>query len=651
MDKKIYVGAAYYPEMWDEGEIDKDIERCKEFGINVLRVGEFAWGKMEPKEGEFNFGWLVKVVDKLYENGISTVMCTPTCTPPRWLMDKYEETRTVGADGKRADVSSRCHVCKTSPVARKKNAVIVTEMAKTFAGHKGIIGWQIDNEIFPYDGGCYCPLCKSAFQGYLKDKWGSIKELNKAWGLARWSLSYDGFEDIKPPYPEQWKHPSLRKAWWDFQCRQIKMYVDEQAEILHSFGAKNVGTDMMPTHRLGYYSVNEKLDVVQFNHYDRAENLSKTAFSYDFMRCVKDKPFWVTETQVGWNGSEYADSGYRPAGNCYANTLLPVARGAEMNMYWLFRTHPNGHEMGHGALFSPAGRAYRVSGEVKLAAEHLERCSQFLTKTEIKSWIALHYSNSAVVSFDCAPIIKNLDYRNILIEKYYTAFAHYNVDVIDVPHSLNGYKVLISPFLAVADENGFRERVTEWVKEGGVWLAGPMTDIMNGEVSRYTTAVYGFLEEFAGVYVKYQKPIDNDVFKAEWSDGAECGIGICFDAFELADGTESLAKYTEGEFSGLSVITQRKIGKGKVILVGSVLSHTDILRLVNVKPIAKASDNVILTARTGEVSGIIAVETHNEEGFAELDGEYLNLINGERVSGRITVPPYGAVALKKLTEK
>lgn len=647
MDKKIYLGAAYYPELWDESEIEKDISRCKELGVNCLRVGEFAWGRMEPEEGRYDFGWLLRAVEKLYANGIATVICTPTCTPPRWMLNKYPEMRRVMPDLIKSDVSSRCHVCKSSTLAREKNRQIVTEMAKTFAGVKGIIGWQIDNELFPYGDGCFCENCKNAFRSYLKEKFKTTEKLNKAWGMARWSLSYDTFEDIEPPYPNQWKHPSLRKAWWDFQCRLIKTYSDEQAEILHNYGCKNVGTDMMAQNYLDYYATNERLDVVQYNHYDAADRLSTNAFAYDFLRCVKDKPFWVTETQVGWNGSEYAESGYRPVGNCYANTWLPIAKGAEMNLYWLFRAHPNGHEIGHGALYSSAGRSYRVSEEVKRAAAELKKCKNFLTNTCIRSKIALHYSNTAMNAYSAAPLLKNLDYRETLIKKYYAAFRHYNVDVVDTPHGLDGYEVLVSPFLACADENGFKERVTEWVKNGGTWIVGPMSDVMDGNVSKYTNAPYSFLEELAGVYTKYQKPLDNDVFRAQWTNDGDCAVGMCYDAYECNEGTKSLAHYVAGEFAPLSVVTERKVGKGKVILVGSVLSHGDILRLADRAPIAEASGNVVLTERTGTENGIIAVEVENKSGNIILNGSYIDLITGKAYSGKTEIPPYGVLVLKK----
>lgn len=645
--KKIYVGAAYYPELWDENEIDKDIERCKDLGINTLRVGEFAWADMERKEGVFDFGWLERVVDKLYKNGIYTVMCTPTATPPRWLFNKYPETRKVMNDLIRADVSSRHHSCKTSPVMLEKTRVIVTEMAKVFAKRKGVIGWQVDNEIFPYGDGCYCENCKTAFRSYLKDKYGNIANLNKKWGMSRWSLCYGSFEEVEPPYPKQWRHPSLRKTWWDFQCRQIKAYIDEQAEILHAYGCENVGTDMMAHNYLSYCEINEKLDTVQFNHYNPAKELADTAFSYDFLRCVKDKPFWVTETQVGWNGSEYADCGYRPVGNCYMNTFLPIAKGGEMNLFWLFRAPKNGQELAHGALYSTAGRKYCVSEEVKRVCADLKKCESFLTQSAVKSKIALHYSSTAENSLNVAPFVQNLDYRGLLLKNYYGAFRHYNVDVIDTCHPLDGYETVISPFMTTADENGFKERITEWIKNGGTWIVGPMTDILDENVTKFTHAPFGFLEELAGVYTKYQKPIGNDVYKARWTNDGSCGVSVCFDAYELKEGAQSLAHYTEGEFAPLSVITERKVGKGRVILVGSVISRDDLLRLVNRKPIAEASDNVILVERSGKENGIIAVETKNTDGYIVLECEYTEVITGRKLSGKYKIAPYEALVLKK----
>ena len=212
---------------------------------------------------------------------------------------------------------------------------------------------------------------------------------------------------------------------------------------------------------------------------------------------------------------------------------------------------------------------------------------------------------------------------------------------------MDGYDVLLSPLLATADENGFKERVTEWVKNGGTWIVGPLTDIMDADVSRYVTAPHSFLEEAAGAYVKYQLPLDNDVFKAQWADGGDCAVSTYYDAYECGAGTMSLARYASGEFAPLSVITKRRLGKGKVILVGSVISHADILRLVNKRPIAEASENVILTARTGKENGIIASETENKQGYVMLDGRYTDLITGRTLTGKVEINPYEVLVLIK----
>ena len=217
-------------------------------------------------------------------------------------------------------------------------------------------------------------------------------------------------------------------------------------------------------------------------------------------------------------------------------------------------------------------------------------------------------------------------------------------------HALDGYKVVISPFLACVDENGLKERVLEWVRAGGTWIVGPMSDIMDGNVRKYTDAPFSFLEEAAGVGTLAQEPVANDTFTAKWADGTPCSVEMCYDAYECCPGTKSLAVYDRGELSGLSAVTERTVGKGKIVLVGSVLSAADLLRLVGLSPIAQASGNVSLVERSGKEKGIIAVETENAEGYVVLKGRYTDLLTGDLVSGRIVLKPYQTRVLKKYGE-
>lgn len=645
----IQLGAAYYPELWDKAELARDIERCREYGLSVLRVGEFAWGQMEPEEGKYDLDWLQEVVDRLHAGGISVILCTPTCTPPRWLLNRYPETRQVSPAGVREAVSSRCHTCKTSPLMREKNRQITGQLAQRFGSHPGVVGWQLDNELYIYRNGCYCPLCRAAFHRYLEEQYGSVEALNRRWGMARWSLEYASFDEVEPPLPDEWRHPSLRTVWRRFQEAQICSYAREQADILHRYTKAPVGTDMMPMNTLSYYDMNAPLDVVQYNHYDPAGNLPGTAFFYDFARPIKEHPFWVTETQVGWNGSEYAECGYRPVGNCYANTWLPIAHGAERNLYWLFRTPQNGHELAHGAVFSTAGRPYRVSEEIRQASTDLSRCADFLTGSRIQSRIAIHFSSVAENNLLSAPFLKGFHYKQTLMEHFHEPLRHYNVDLIDTPHSLEGYQVVFSPFLTTIDKD-LQTRMETFVRAGGTWIVGPMSGILTEDTSKFADSPYPFIERFAGVWAKYQKPIGNDVWKAAWQDGSSLGISTCYDALETPNSTP-LATYQGDEFDGYAAIAERRIGNGRVIVLGTLPDAGAIRRLTELAPIAEASSNLDLTERSGAHTGLIAVEVQNQTGTLTLPGVYRELIRDCRLSGAVTVHPYEVLVLEAEAEK
>ncbi|MBO5374432.1 MAG: beta-galactosidase, partial [Clostridia bacterium] len=482
--KRFYIGAAYYPELWDKGEIDKDIAKMKEYGMNCMRIGEFAWSTMEPREGEVNLDFFKYVVDKLYENGIYTVMCTPSCTPPRWVFEKHPDAIRICSERfvvSKLEVHSRVHTCKSHKGIREENARIARELAKAFANHPGVIGWQIDNEIYPYDYGCYCDRCKEEFREYLKKKFGTVENLNKSWGMYRWSLDYSSFDEVLPPSWKAWENPSRVVEWLRFQSCLINSYVHEQAEVIREYSSAPIGTDLMTDNFLSYRDMNKKLDVVQHNHYNTVENLYRNIFNFDFYRTLKDRPYWVTETLLGWNGSYAAYNGYRNIGYCYINSLLPIAHGGEMNLYWLFRTHPNGHELGHGAFLNSSGRPNNVAKSVKMITDTLTRGEDFLSSTKVKSKIALTYSGEAFNMFLSAPIVADFDHDVDIkfIDLFHKAFRHYNIDVIEMDRALDEYEVIMSPFLACTSFDGFKERIVEWINNGGTWIVGPLSDIMN----------------------------------------------------------------------------------------------------------------------------------------------------------------------------
>ena len=235
------------------------------------------------------------------------------------------------------------------------------------------------------------------------------------------------------------------------------------------------------------------------------------------------------------------------------------------------------------------------------------------------------------------------------MDAFHQPLRHYNVDLIDTPHAPDGYQVVFSPVLTTIDGD-LQARMEAFVRAGGTWIVGPMSGFLTEDTGKFADSPYPFLERFAGVWVKYQKPIGNDVWKAVWQDGSALGISTCYDALETPDSTP-LAVYQGDEFDGYAAIAERRIGNGRVILLGTLPDAAAVRRLTGLAPIAEASDNLDLTERSGAHAGLIAVEVQNKTGTLTLPGVYHDIIRDRRLSGTVTVQPYEVLVLEKISDR
>jgi beta-galactosidase len=85
------IGVYYYPEAWPEAQWSRDIENIKKFGFEFIHMGEFAWYFMEPEQGKYQFHWLEKNVKLAAAQGLKVILCTPSPTPPIWLVRQHPE--------------------------------------------------------------------------------------------------------------------------------------------------------------------------------------------------------------------------------------------------------------------------------------------------------------------------------------------------------------------------------------------------------------------------------------------------------------------------------------------------------------------------------------------------------------------------------
>jgi beta-galactosidase GanA len=650
-----YLGAAYYPEAWPLEHVDADIERMLEAGMNVMRMAEFAWQRMEPQEGHYDFDWLHLVVEKLGKAGIATILGTPTPTPPAWLTERYPEVLIVAdvAAGVRAQHGARAHACQNNPVYRELGAGIVTRLAEEFGRAPHVIGWQVDNEV--YATNCRCPVCVRKFRERLRARYGSIDALNQAWGLGTWSQCFQSFEQIPFPRKDTWHHPSLKHAWSSFQSDSAVEHVLAQVAILRRLTKDQpIGTDMMQWPGVNHFDMNQGLDVVQYNHYDTMQNLWESIFLCDSYRPLKARPFWCTETSTCWNGGTTAGGGYREPGFCRVNSWLPIALGGEANLYWLWRSHSSGQELMHGSVVSSCGRPLHIFGEVQEIARGFRAAAGFLNETRpVGSTVALHLSTRSWEMSWAQPMVQNFSYNRQLLDVYHLLLQlQLRPDVIHPAAALDAYRVIVSPCLTMLDEGGLRERLRTWIEAGGTWVAGPLTDVRTIEASKFTHAPFGTLEEWAGVYCKYDIPADPRGFSMRWADGTESKGSIWHSGFELR-GAKALATYTENELAGLAAVTCRRMGKGRVIALGTMLPPEEMMRLLQrltseagIAPVATASTHVLVAPRTGAAEGMVVVEHEHKPGSLTLPRPMTDLLTGKRHEGVVALEPYAVMVLK-----
>jgi len=651
-----YLGAAYYPEDWDESEQEYDIEMMQKAGINIVRIAEFAWSKMEPKPGEYHFEWLHSVVDKLGKAGIAVILGTPTATPPIWLSKLYPDVLMINREGRTVHHGGRRHCCSNNLHYREYSAKIVEVMAKEFADDPYVVGWQIDNEI--YGANCFCPECHARFAEYLREKYGTVENLNKLWNTNIFSQTFETFEDVIPP-TNAWINPYYMMEWNIFGQQSHIKYVHMQAEILSKYVKAPIGTDTMPFNEMNYRRMTEKLDIVQFNHYnDMNDNpLCRVSLWFDFLRTLRPRPFWNTETQSSWTGAGDFAQSVKPDGFCIANSLLPIALGGEANMYWLWRPHWAAHETVYGGIIETCGKPTHIWNEVKKIGEILEKSSELINKTKVKTDVAFHFSSLNVNMLNWQPIVRG---SNEQVYTLYNGFINCGVrpDVIDEEEPLEKYKIVFTSNMATLEEADLGKRMAEWVKNGGVWVVGPLTDIRTVTGTKYKHKQFGILEELTGVNWVYGVPdniSDKDgVISAEWKNGEKINSKYWYDLFEADE--NSLAKVTGGysELIGKSFIQDCKVGKGRVIILGTYLEGEDLKKLYNYAfDIAgikhgQTDGDVIVSEREGNgLEGVMLVEIGNKEGEYRFDGEMTNAVTGEKVKSCVKLKPYDVVVLKK----
>lgn len=590
----ILYGVAYYHEYMPSERLEKDIELMKRAGITVVRVGESAWSSWEPRDGEFQFAWMDRVVNAMHETGIQVVMGTPTYSIPPWLYAKHPEIMVVPLGqvrGPQQFYGPRQNMDITHPVYRQYAERVIRKIAERYAKHPGVVGWQIDNETTSY--GTAGPNVQAGFQEWLKRKFGTVEALNKAWGLVYWGQLLSSWDDLPPR--DGILNPGWKLEWERYQRSLVTDFLAWQAALVREYAPARqwVMQDFHGGARTAVDSrdISKFLDVAGMNPYHEAQDALDgwwIAFSGDFTRSMKRAPFLVTETNaqtIGWD----AKGQFPPYdGQLRLQAWAHVAGGAHMVEYWHWHSLHYGQETYWKGLLGHDLEPNRVYEEATRIGAEFKRLGPRLAGLMPRNRVAILHSVDSHYGLQFMPIADRVSYLTIE-DQLHKALYRLNVGadfVFAEEADFSGYDVLVVPPLYVASD-ALLERIAAFARGGGHVLLTLKSGFTNEFDTVRAVRAPGPLREACGFsYQEFSSLKEPLRLKGDpFGVGDEQNTASTWIDMLLPETATPLAFYDHPFFGRFPAVTRNAFGKGTVTYEGTVL--TDALQAKVVESVLK----------------------------------------------------------------
>ncbi|MCU6669014.1 beta-galactosidase [Enterobacteriaceae bacterium H4N4] len=573
-------GADYNPDQWlDQPDIlEKDIAMMKETKCNVMSVGIFSWSRLEPAEGEYQFGWLDNVLDTLHANGIFVFLATPSGAKPAWVSEKYPEVLRTNSDQSKNLHGERHNHCPSSPEYLRLTGNINQQLAKRYAHHPAVLAWHISNE---YGGECHCDNCQHAFRDWLKNKYQTLENVNQRWWTSFWSHDYSSWSQIHSPGPtgEQSVH-ALNIDWRRFVSEQVALFCRHEIQAVKPYNPSLPATTNFHGvfYDYDYWRLAQEVDFISWDSYpqwhqtpDQQEVAAYTAFTFDLMRSLKPGlPFLLMESTPGTTNWQ-AISKLKKPGMHLLSAMQAVAHGSDSVQYFQWRKSRGSVEKFHGAVVDHVGHLNtRVGQDVKQVGAALEKLAN-VAGGDYRAEVAMVYDwdNRWAVNDAAGPRNAGIKFEET-VQQHYQALWQQNIplDIVSRQSELSGYRLLIAPMLYMVDE-AFAERVNQFVEAGGVFIATYWTGIVNPDDLCFTTGFPGPLREVLGIW---SEEIDSlydgqtnqlAITASDWNSSVSAYT--CKELCDLihAETAEVLAVYQQDFYAGRPALTRNQYGKGQ----------------------------------------------------------------------------------------
>ncbi len=665
---KMFYGGDYNPEQWDHDTHLDDLELFKQAGIDIATLNVFSWARNQPDEVTYNFEWLDNYINSLYESGIYTCLATSTGAHPAWMATRYPDILRVEKDGRKRKFGGRHNSCPNSPTYRHYSVEIARRLAERYKEHPAILVWHISNE---YGGECYCDNCEKAFRVWLKQRYGTLDAVNKAWNTAFWGHTFYDWDEIVVPdhRSEEWgeNSSSFQGISLDYtrfnSDSMLECYQLEYDAIRSIIPDALITTNLMGFYKpLDYFKWAKHMDIVSWDNYPGLNTpVSFTALAHDLMRGLKDgDPFMLMEQTPSQQNWQPYNSLKRP-GVMRLWSYQAVAHGADTVMFFQLRRSIGACEKFHGAVIEHAGHANtRVFRETSALGHELQKLGDQLLDSRIEASVAIlfDWDNWWAIDKSSGPTVA-LQYVE-QIHKYYKALYNRNVqvDIVSVDSDLSGYKLVIAPVLYMVKPD-LAAKLEQFTENGGTFVTTFFSGIVN-ENDLVTLGGYpGELRKLLGIWVEEIDALlpsmrNSIVMKetiGELSGSYECGM-LC-DLLHT-EGADVLAEYGTDFYKGMPVLTRHAFGQGEAWYIASDGEEAFIAGLLqhlcqqqSIQPVLDTPAGVEAGRRVKDGQAFLFLLNHNAEA-ATVDLGSLqtsNMLEDQPVGSSIEVPGNGTIIL------
>ncbi|WP_438447846.1 beta-galactosidase [Gorillibacterium sp. sgz5001074] len=678
---KMPYGGDYNPEQWPEEVWEEDMRLFRQAGIDMVSVNVFGWGRIQPEEDVYDFGWLDRVLDLLQANGIRACLGTGTAVYPSWLGRRHAELQRVDFQGRKRKYGGRANFCPNSPVFRRYASALTERVAERYKDHPALAIWHVSNE---YNGYCYCDNCADAFRRWLKERYGSVERVNEAWSTSFWNHLYYDWEDIVTPTETTifWgdskaSYSGMVLDYMRFQSDSLlECYRMERAILKRITPGVPVTTNFMGYWKeLDYFKWAREIDVITWDSYpEPGHTPARTAMWHDLMRGLKGgQPFLLLEQAP--DHAQWMDYNVpkRP-GVMRLWSYQAMARGADSVMFFQLRQSRGGGEKLHGAVIPHAGHGgTRVFREVAALGGELECLGDTLVGGVTPARIGLLFDWEIWWALElCAGPTKDLKYIDQVL-KVYTAFYDQSlqVDLLHPDMDFAGYDILAAPALYMVPD-GLAEKLERFTAAGGTFITTFFSGLADAHDRIVTGGYPGPLRKLLGIWVEESDillpGVKNRVVAPQpapahtsQADAAhttpEAPLlqpGEAFDCTLMCDilhteGAEVHAVYGGDYYAGTPAVTCNRFGEGEAWYVATDADPRFMagwvrraVRKHGIAPVLETPVDVEAARRVKDGIAFIIVLNHAAESrTVRLNEACTDLLSGRLLCGDEELEPYG----------